>query len=79
MLCLEIVEKRRSLEPAFRSLVREATSGFANLSIFWWLNEPLKNGARKVIALQDLDELAEDFRSETLQLKLGETWNQSES
>ena len=76
MLCLEIIEKRSSLEPAFRSIVREATSGFANLSIFWWLNEPLKKGSRKVIGLKDLDELAEDFRSDTLRLNLGENWDQ---
>lgn len=76
MLCFEMIEKRRLLEPPFGNLMREATSGFANLSIFWWLNEPLKNGAKKVIALADLDELREDFRSETLQSSLEETWGQ---
>jgi ATP-binding cassette, subfamily C (CFTR/MRP), member 1 len=80
MLCLETIEKRRILEPAFRNLMREATSGFANLSIFWSLNEPLKNGAKNgaknVIALTDLDELRGDFHSEALQLSLEETWEQ---
>jgi ATP-binding cassette subfamily C (CFTR/MRP) protein 1 len=76
MLCLEVIEKRRVLEPAFRSLMREATSGFANLSIFWWLNELLKNGARKIVALEDLDGLGEDFRADKLQLSLEETWAQ---
>jgi len=76
MLCLETVEKRRILKPAFRKLIREATSGFANLSIFWWLNQLLKNGSKKVITLADLDDLPEDFRSEILQLPLEETWKQ---
>ena len=43
--------------------MREATSGFGNLSIFWWLNEPLKNAAKKAIALADLDELRKELRS----------------
>lgn len=59
MLCLEIIEKRRTLKPAFGNLMREATGGFANRSMFWWLNQPLRNEARKIIALKDLDELGE--------------------
>jgi hypothetical protein len=54
----------------------EATSGIANLSIFWWLNAPLRKGAGKIITLKDLDELGEDFSSKTLQLSLEKTWDQ---
>jgi hypothetical protein len=51
-------------------------SGFANLSVFWWLNIPLKKGAKKLITLADLEELPEDFCSEALQSSLETAWDQ---
>jgi hypothetical protein len=74
MLILELVEKRRHLEPNSKDLPREATSGFANLSIFWWLNRLMRIGAGKVMGLEDLDEIEKDFSSNTLQGRLQKTW-----
>jgi len=75
MLCLEIKEKRNHLEPQYRHLVREATSGFANLSIFWWLTGLLKTGAHKIISINDLDSAGDDFLSERLQTQLESNWS----
>ena len=74
MLVFEIIEKRRHLEPGYKSLPREATSGFANLSVFWWLNRLLRLGAGKIVGFQDLDEIEIDFRSATLQESLQSNW-----
>ncbi|KAF4637009.1 hypothetical protein G7Y89_g1078 [Cudoniella acicularis] len=76
LLCLEMREKRNNLNPPYRNLVREATSGFANLRIFWWLVWLLKTGARKIISLNDLDAAEEEFHSERLQTQLQSSWDQ---
>lgn len=77
MLLFELIEKRRYLEPSHRSLPRKATSGFASVSIFWWLNRALGVGAGKIIGIEDLDELNTEFRSATLQESLQASWSTS--
>jgi ATP-binding cassette subfamily C (CFTR/MRP) protein 1 len=74
MLFLELTEKRHALEPRYRSLPREATSGFANVSIFWWLNRILRLGAGKIIGLQELDGLENEFDSVRLLERLQSDW-----
>ena len=74
MLLLELTEKRHALEPKYRSLPRETTSGFANVSIFWWLNRILRVGAGKIIGLQELDGLEDEFDSVRLLERLQSDW-----
>ena len=74
MLLLELTEKRHALEPKYRSLPREATSGFANVSIFWWLNKFLRVGAGKIIGLEELDGLEDEFDSVRLLERLQSDW-----
>ncbi|KAE8453304.1 hypothetical protein EG329_011371 [Mollisiaceae sp. DMI_Dod_QoI] len=74
MLLCELIEKRRYLEASLRDLPREATSGFASVSIFWWLNRVLRVGAGKIMGIKDLDELDTEFRSATLQDSLQSSW-----
>jgi ATP-binding cassette, subfamily C (CFTR/MRP), member 1 len=74
MLLLELTEKRHALKPKYRSLPREATSGFANVSIFWWLNRILRVGAGKIIGLQELDGLEDEFDSVKLLERLQSDW-----
>lgn len=76
MLWLEVTEKRSLLEPAYRNLNRESTSGFANTSVFWWLNKPLHMGARKLFGLEDLENVDEEILSSNVQHEIQLRWEQ---
>lgn len=51
---LEAREKRRYLEPGYRDLPREMTSGIFNRSLFIWLNALFWSGFRQPVDPEDL-------------------------
>ena len=74
LLCLEVVEKRRWLEPKYKNLKGEALGGFANLSVFWWLNDIFLTGYKKILVLADIEGIEEARRAQALETTFQEHW-----
>lgn len=56
----------------------EAKSGYWNRALFIWLNKTLLRGFRKVLAVDDLENLGVEFASEHLVSVFLQQWSKSE-
>ncbi|KAJ5160374.1 uncharacterized protein N7482_007378 [Penicillium canariense] len=75
LVILEAVEKRPILKTEFAGYPPEATAGFYNRSLFWWLNPLFKNGFRNVLSVEDLFVLDKELSSERLLAMFEERWS----
>jgi hypothetical protein len=64
ILILEAVEKRSILLDRYRYSSPEVTSGIYSRSFFWWLNNLMTIGFRRVITHQDLYPIDDDMTSQ---------------
>lgn len=74
ILCLEAIQKKRSLRPQYRSYPPEAVSGIINRCLFWWLNLLLLRGYSKNFQLDDLFALDKHLLASYLEYILGSAW-----
>lgn len=75
LLVLEAVEKRSILKREFSHCPPEATAGFYNRAVFWWLNPLFKNGFNNVLSVNDLFVLDKELSSERLLALFEERWS----
>lgn len=75
LVILEAVEKRDILKSEFSHCPPEATAGFYNRSVFWWLNPLFKNGFGNVLSVKDLFVLDKELSSERLLALFEERWS----
>jgi hypothetical protein len=79
LLILEEIPKTSRFVPGPQLAVgSEARSGFWNRTLFIWLNRTLLRGFRKVLTVDDLENLGLEFTSEYLLSIFLEKWNTSE-
>ena len=74
-LILEAVEKRHILKPEFSTYPPEATAGFYNRALFWWLSPLFKVGFNKYLTVEDLFTLDKELSSERLLALFEERWS----
>ena len=75
ILVLEAKEKRQHLaatQDKFRS--PEEFSGPYAQSLFWWLNELIRSGFKKILKLNDLYPIKQDLRAEVLSQRFRSAW-----
>ena len=75
LLVLEAVEKGHILKPEFKGYPPEATAGFYNRAVFWWLNPLFKIGYSKFLTIDDLFILDKELSSERLLAIFEERWS----
>lgn len=75
ILFLEAREKRDYLRPEDRMKGPEELSGILNKSVFYWLNQLLTTGYRKILSLEDLYPLDEKLEAKFLGSKFANVWN----
>lgn len=80
LIFLGEVSKRRHLrDPRLQQVGSEFTSGFLNRSLFLWVNRTLVIGYRKVLDLEDLQQLGPEFSSTYLSDKFIAVWDKGKS
>ncbi|OJJ03355.1 hypothetical protein ASPVEDRAFT_133501 [Aspergillus versicolor CBS 583.65] len=77
MLGVEMVGKRSILQSPYRDWSPETLGGTINRSVFWWLNELLRQGSATVLHLSDLYPLDPGLESACLQSRLKAAWEDS--
>ena len=75
ILVLEAVEKRHILKSEYAAYPPEATAGFYNRAVFWWLNPLFKNGFSNFLTVEDLSVLDKELSSERLLAMFEERWS----
>lgn len=75
LVLLEAVEKRSILKTEFAGYPPEATAGFYNRSLFWWLNPLFRVGYSNVLSVRDLFVLDKELSSERLLALFEERWS----
>lgn len=75
LVLLEAVEKRSILKTEFAGYPPEATAGFYNRSLFWWLNPLFRTGFSNVLSIRDLFVLDKELSSERLLAMFEERWS----
>jgi len=75
LLCLEAQDKRSFLRNPYNQYSPEATSGIFSRSLLLWLNRLFRVGFRSLIAPTDLITIDEDFKSETLGVRMQQAWD----
>lgn len=75
LVVLEAIEKRHILKTEFAGYPPEATAGFYNRSLFWWLNPLFKNGFSNFLSVEDLSVLDKELSSERLLAMFEERWS----
>ncbi|KAJ5285818.1 hypothetical protein N7524_001124 [Penicillium chrysogenum] len=75
LFVLEAVEKRRILKSEYAGYPPEATAGFYNRAVFWWLNPLFKIGFTGVLRVEDLFLLDKELSSERLLARFDEKWS----
>jgi ATP-binding cassette subfamily C (CFTR/MRP) protein 1 len=75
---LEAVEKRSILLDRYRYSSPEVTSGIYSRSFFWWLNNLMTIGFRRVITHQDLYPIDDDMTSQVLSDRAHGTWKSTD-
>jgi hypothetical protein len=75
LFLLEAVEKRHILKPEYADYPPEATAGFYNRAVFWWLNPLFKIGFTGVLRVDDLSSLDKELSSERLLAQFEEKWS----
>jgi hypothetical protein len=79
LVLLEAVEKRNILKTEFAGYPPEATAGFYNRSLFWWLNPLFRVGYSNVLSVRDLFVLDKELSSERLLALFEERWSKGKS
>lgn len=74
LFVLEAVEKRRILKSEYADYPPEATAGFYNRAMFWWLNPLFKAGFNGALRVDDLFTLDKGLSSERLLSRFEEKW-----
>ncbi|CAG7951809.1 unnamed protein product [Penicillium salamii] len=75
LFVLEAVEKRHILKSEYAGYPPEATAGFYNRAIFWWLNPLFKIGFNGALRVEDLFVLDKELSSERLLSRFSEKWS----
>ncbi|KUM60794.1 hypothetical protein ACN42_g6342 [Penicillium freii] len=75
LFVLEAVEKRHILKSEYAGYPPEATAGFYNRAVFWWLNPLFKIGFTGVLRVEDLFSLDKELSSERLLARFDEKWS----
>lgn len=75
LFVLEAVEKRHILKSEYAGYPPEATAGFYNRAVFWWLNPLFKIGFTGVLRVEDLFTLDKELSSERLLARFDEKWS----
>jgi len=75
LLVLEAVEKRHILKSEYAGYPPEATAGFYNRALFWWLNPLFKLGFNGALRVDDLFVLDKELSSERLLGQFEEKWS----
>lgn len=79
LIILEAIEKRHILKSEFQGYPPEATAGFYNRSIFYWLNPLFKAGFDNILSVEDLFVLDKELSSERLLAIFEERWSKGNS
>ncbi|KAH8701001.1 putative multidrug resistance-associated protein [Talaromyces proteolyticus] len=74
VLLVEAIEKRDLLLEPYRHLSPEETSGIYSKSFFFWLNQLMTSGFRRLLRNSDLYPIDREMRSEALQTRMQRTW-----
>ncbi|KAJ5383032.1 hypothetical protein N7517_000943 [Penicillium concentricum] len=75
LFVLEAVEKRHILKSEYEGYPPEATAGFYNQAVFWWLNPLFKIGFTGVLRVEDLFTLDKELSSERLLARFDQKWS----
>lgn len=75
MLIFEAQPKTSYLKHPYREYPPEATSGILNLSLVWWLNSLFVTGFRKLMTTEDLFDIDQSLRSESLGERIQKAWD----
>ncbi|KXG45668.1 ABC transporter, integral membrane type 1 [Penicillium griseofulvum] len=75
LFVLEAVEKRHILKSEYAGYPPEATAGFYNQAVFWWLNPLFKIGFTGILRVEDLSSLDKELSSERLLARFDEKWS----
>jgi ATP-binding cassette subfamily C (CFTR/MRP) protein 1 len=70
----EAVEKRKILLSEYQNISPEATSGIYSRASFWWLNEIMTTGFRRVIHEEDLFPVEDEISSIVLKRRAETLW-----
>lgn len=74
ILCFELQNKRSILVERADKIGPEATSGFLNRSLLWWLNALLVKGYKTILSLASLDNLDPELHSQPLLQRTLDHW-----
>jgi ABC-type multidrug transport system fused ATPase/permease subunit len=75
LFVIEAVEKRHILKSEYAGYPPEATAGFYNRAVFWWLNPLFKIGFNSALRVDDLYVLDKELSSERLLSRFEEKWS----
>jgi len=78
ILILEAKEKREYLNDYDRKRGPEELSSIFSQGVFYWLNQLILTGYRKVLLIEDLYPLDAKLTGETLQAKFEKVWDKCE-
>jgi len=78
LLVLEETPKVPTSDESWKKAAPEGVGGVVNRSIFWWINDLMMRGYRRLIGLADLDPLQNKFDSSSLLARIDERWRYSE-
>ncbi|KAJ5642139.1 hypothetical protein N7490_006139 [Penicillium lividum] len=78
VLLAEATEKHGILLEAYRHLSPEETSGIYSKSFFFWLNQLMTSGFRRVLRNEDLYPIDRDMSSELLQTRMKNAWDNAQ-
>ncbi|CAG8213587.1 unnamed protein product [Penicillium olsonii] len=74
LFLLEAIEKKHVLKPEYAGYPPEATAGFYNRAMFWWLNPLFKVGFKGALRVEDLFQLDKELSSERLLTRFSAKW-----
>lgn len=77
MFCIETLGKRHLLKAPYRNYPPEALGSAVNRGVFWWLNSLLLRGSSKSLTNDDLFDLDDNLRSESLHARFRAGWRAS--
>ena len=75
MLCFEVKEKRHYLTGEDKSRGPEELSSILSRGVYYWLNQLISQGYRKVLSLEDLYPLDDQLLAKSLQARFSEQWD----
>lgn len=75
LVLVEAIEKRHILKKEYQGYPPEATAGFYNRSVFYWMNPLFKAGYSNVIGVEDLFALDKELSSERLLAMFEDRWS----